>query len=959
MKPNFLSATALAFALLACRPPVSPAPPRPVAVDPDATRWVESTLASLDLREKAAQIVMVRVHGYPYHPESPEYLTLLEEVRDLGVGGLVAFDSEVESLPRLLDRLQETAAVPLLVAADMERGMAFRVRRGAVEIPFAMAIGATRSAELARWTGEVAARQGRALGVHWALAPVVDVNVDPHNPVINLRSYGEDPELVARLAAAFVDGARAGGLMTTAKHFPGHGDSAVDSHFALPVLAVDRQRLEEVELAPFRRAIAAGVDSVMIGHLAVPALDPSAAPATLSPAIVDGLLRRDMGFGGLVATDAMEMAGVGGVWAGAAAVRAVQAGSDVVMLPPDSRVAVQSLVRAVAEGELTEARLDASVRRILEAKARLGLHRRRRTDADVLRHMASPEDAARALEAARAAVTVVRNEGGVLPLVAEDPLRLLVLTLSHPPRAPEETGLPEEELDARRVDYASRSLGPEVSPETEDAIVAAAPGFTHVVVSADVRPGRLSPSQERLLRRLTLLRRETATDPPVVLISFGSPYVLAEVPEVPVYVCAYGRAASSRQAAAEALFGEVAVRGRLPVTLPGLYPYGHGIAIPRREMTLRHAPADGFDEVDQLLDAYVERRAFPGGVLAVGRGDALVHLRAFGRLTYDPDAPAVTVDTIYDVASLTKVVATTTMAMILVDEERLDLDAPVRDFLPRFQGPGKDAVTVRQLLTHSSGVDWWAPLYEEVAGKAAYLERIQAMDLAYQPGTRSLYSDLGLILLGEVLERAAGQPLDVFARERVFAPLGMDDTLYRPGEDLRARIAPTEDDPWRGRVLRGEVHDENAHALGGVAPHAGLFSTAPDLARFARMIVNGGVLEHRRVVSRWTVGAFTRRAGVPESTRALGWDTKSAEGSSAGTLFSPSSFGHTGFTGTSIWIDPERELFVILLTNRVHPTRENQLIREVRPAVADAVVRALEDILTGPASEPVKRGFPE
>ncbi|HEX7180470.1 MAG TPA: serine hydrolase, partial [Thermoanaerobaculia bacterium] len=301
----------------------------------------------------------------------------------------------------------------------------------------------------------------------------------------------------------------------------------------------------------------------------------------------------------------------------------------------------------------------------------------------------------------------------------------------------------------------------------------------------------------------------------------------------------------------------------------------------------------------------------------------------------------VTAGTLYDLASLTKVVATTTMAMILVDEGKLDLDRPVRDFLPGFQGPGKEAVTVRHLLTHSSGLAAVAPLFQEIRGRAAYLERIQAMDLVYPAGSRSTYSDLGIILLGEILERVAGQPLEAFVRERVLDPLGMRDTRFRPPARLRPRIAPTEHDTWRGRLVHGEVHDENAFALGGVAPHAGLFGTAPDLARFAQMLLNGGVLHGRRIVSRETVERFTRRAGIPGSDRALGWDTRSAEGSSAGTLFSLRSFGHTGFTGTSIWIDPERRLYVILLTNRVHPTRENVLIREVRPAVADAVVRAL------------------
>jgi CubicO group peptidase (beta-lactamase class C family) len=292
--------------------------------------------------------------------------------------------------------------------------------------------------------------------------------------------------------------------------------------------------------------------------------------------------------------------------------------------------------------------------------------------------------------------------------------------------------------------------------------------------------------------------------------------------------------------------------------------------------------------------------------------------------------------------------------MLLLDEGKLDLEARVSAFLPAFTGGGKERVTLRQLLTHSGGLLWWAPLYKDLTGEAAYLERIVAMDLAYEPGTKSVYSDLGLILLGAVVERLAGAPLAELARRRVLDPLGMADTMYLPPAALVPRIAPTENDPWRGRVLRGEVHDENAAALGGVAPHAGLFGTAPDLARFAAMLLDEGRGAGRRLVSRATVELFTERAGVPLASRALGWDTPANETgersstpgapgyTSAGSLLSPRSFGHTGFTGTSIWMDPARELYVILLTNRVHPTRENNLIRAVRAQVADATVRALE-----------------
>jgi CubicO group peptidase (beta-lactamase class C family) len=493
------------------------------------------------------------------------------------------------------------------------------------------------------------------------------------------------------------------------------------------------------------------------------------------------------------------------------------------------------------------------------------------------------------------------------------------------------------------------ALGPEVSEETAASIVERAGAATHVLASCFVKvtsakgTADMSPSHVRLLRALAGAGR------PVVMVAYGSPYLLGQVREVPAYLCAYGAPEPSQRASIAALFGEFGVRGKLPVTLPGLYPFGHGLELPRRSMTLREAPPEavGFRpgalrEADRIVEEAVATRAFPGGVLAVAKAGALVHLRAFGRLSYEAGAPEVGPDTLYDLASLTKVVVTTTAVLMLTDQGRMDPDRPVSAFLPEFRGAGKERVTVRDLLAHSSGLDWWAPLYQELTGKDAFLRRIAESPLGYEPGTRSVYSDLGIILLGEIVERVAGRSLDGFARERILAPLAMRDTGFKPGPELLVRVAPTEDDPWRGRVLRGEAHDENAFAMGGVAPHAGLFGTAGDLARFAQMWLWGGVYDHHRFAARELVERFTRPAGVPGSTRALGWDTPSAEGSSAGTLLSRRSFGHTGFTGTSLWIDPERELVVILLTNRVHPRRDNGAIRAVRPAVADAVVRALE-----------------
>ena len=923
----------------------------PVKRSRAAQRWVERTLASLSVEKKAAQMVMVQIRGRYQHPLSTEYLEIERQIHNLGVGGVVVSTSELETIPRLLNDLQEIAPVPLLVASDLERGVAFRVRRGTVSLPSAMALGATREPKYARFVGEVTAREGRALGIHWAFAPVADVNNNAANPVINIRSFGEEPQLVSEMVEAFIAGERAGGMMTTVKHFPGHGDTAQDSHLTRPAVNADRERLANLELVPFQRAITAGVDAVMPAHVSVPALDASGAPATLSPAISTALLREELGFEGLVVTDALEMAGVRPAWSGEAAVRAVQAGADVVLMPSDPYVAVQSLVRAVAEGRFTEERLDRSVRRLLRAKTALGLHRNKQVDRNALkRDVARPDDENAARILAAESITAVRNQGGVLPLAAERPLRVLHLVLARGYGDPAIRGIAQQELRARRVEATSYTFGRELSEATIREIASSVADYTHILVSsfAGVSSSgeELSPAQVRLLEAVR------GRGPPMIVVAHRSPYLLRQIPDADAYLCTYGAAEVSQRAAIAALFGETAVRGKLPITLPGLYKYGHGLGIPRREMTLRRAVPEeagfrreGLAVVDEVVEEFLAQGAFPGGVLAVGRQGKLVHLKPFGHLTFDEGSPSVTADTLYDLASLTKVVATTIAAMILVDEGALDLDKPVRDFLPGFGGEGKDAVTVYHLLTHSPGLPAGGPLYRELRGKRAYLKHIQALPLDYEPGSRSVYSDFGMILLGEIIERVAGRPLDEYVRQRVYEPLAMADTLFNPPAELRERIAPTETDAWRGYTVHGEVHDENTFAMGGVAGHAGLFSTAGDLARFAQMILNGGVFEHRRIVSRATVERFVRRAGILDSDRAIGWDTKSAVGSSAGRFFSPDSFGHLGFTGTSIWIDPQRELFVILLTNRVHPSRENKLIRKVRPAVADAVVRALAEPL--------------
>ena len=375
---------------------------------------------------------------------------------------------------------------------------------------------------------------------------------------------------------------------------------------------------------------------------------------------------------------------------------------------------------------------------------------------------------------------------------------------------------------------------------------------------------------------------------------------------------------------------------------------------------MRPPASVGFDperlrQAAALLEKAVAEGVTPGGVLLVARRGAIALEGAAGRLTWDDDAPAVTPSTIYDLASLTKVIATTTLMMRRVESGALDLDATAAAYLPELEGRPVGDATLRDLLAHSSGLPCCTELFRELGegldrddARVRYLEHIAATELEAGARERAIYSDLGVLLVGEILERQSGRPLDVLVQEEVLGPLTLRDTGYLPDPALRHRIAPTEPDDWRGRLPHGEVHDENTHALGGVAPHAGLFGTARDVATFAQAMLNGGVHGGRRIVNADTVALFTRRAElVPGSSRALGWDTPS-DPSSAGRYFSARSYGHTGFTGTSLWIDPELELIVVLLTNRVHPTRENIAIRRLRPAIHDAVVMAIDDAIVEP-----------
>jgi len=913
--------------------------------------WVDQSLLKLSNEEKVGQLIMPAFRAVYLHSKSEEMREIERQIHENHVGGFILFGGDVYEGAALIDKVQRVSKLPLLIASDFERGANFRLRN-TVSFPWNMAIGASGSEHWAYLQGKVTGMESRALGVNWIFAPVLDINSNPANPVINIRSYGEDPELVAKLGAAFIRGAQEAGVMATAKHFPGHGDTTVDSHLALPVMNMDRQRLGTLELIPFKKAIQSGVWSVMTAHLAVPAIEPDlSVPATLSSRVLDGLLQKELGFSKLVVTDSLTMAGLAeGYWAGDAALRAFKAGVDVLLDSPNPDAVCQSLLHAVRSGEISLNRLDHSVRKVLEAKAWLGLHRKRRVDIQGINQVVNdPELQGQAQQMADASVTLVRDQAGVVPLdVRRVRSAHVVVVLSRDQG--EETGVFEKEL-RERVDSVSldRLSMSSAEQDLESALERARRAEVIVcAIFARVVTGTgtvgLPEKLVKWVEELSEVKR------PQVTIALGTPYVIQGFPALPTYLCTFSNADVSQIAAVKALFGEIPLRGKLPVTLPGVAAIHSGEERERSRMTLRDpAPLESAalqgrlqGALDPLIEGQIGKRAFPGAAVAVGYRGNLVLQKAYGKLDYSAKASAVINDTLYDLASLTKVITATTLAMQLYEHGQLKLEHPVSRYFPGFVGEGRGKITIRHLMTHTSGLPAHLPLYKDLKGKPAFVEKILQVPLESTPGTKAVYSDLGLILLGDIIEKLAARPLDQLATTHVFQPLGMTHTFFNPKPLWKKVIAPTEIDPWRGRLLRGEVHDENAFAMGGVSAHAGLFGSTGDLAIFCQMLLNGGVYDHRRIVRRSTLEKFTARQNFPEgSSRALGWDTPS-NGSSAGGLISQTSFGHTGFTGTSVWIDPTRELFIILLTNRVHPTRENNAIREVRRLVADAVVKAVD-----------------
>ena len=824
-----------------------------LAASPNSSskNWTDLTLKNLSLRDKIAQLIQIRVPGRFLNNQSELFLKIREQIQKNHVGGVVLFAGNVYESAVLLNHLQSISKLPLLVAADFERGAAFRIE-DTTSFPWTMALGATGSEEFAFQQGRITAQESRALGVHWIFAPVMDVNNNPANPVINIRSFGEDPALVSRLGAAFIRGAKTGGVLTTAKHFPGHGDTATDSHLSLAVVQSDMARLKSLEFLPFMSAIEAGVDSVMTAHVAVPKVTgDEQAPATLSPGILKDLLRDSLHFKGLVVTDALEMGGItNSYWCGLAAIRAIQAGADILLLPPDATVAINEVERAVHRGDILEERIDESVRKVLEAKRRMGLAQKRLAAiSDIARVIASPQHVQLAQDIADRSITVPIDEQRLLPLDPTGYPRIFSLALS-PDLDSSPADIFQKEMRQRFPMIKTTWVNARISEEILDAIEKSVSESEIIVCSTLIRQvsgpnaAYLPPGQRLIFDKLVESHK------PIIWVAFGNPYVFSLAPRIGTYLCTFSISDVSQIAAAKAISGQIEIAGRMPVTIPDYFKVGDGRTIPKLEMALKPLSPEKRDllkidptETNNVLNSFIEAGTFPGAVLLAAHQGTIVLDLAAGRTAFAGGSPEVTTETLYEIGSLSNYVGILPGIMMAADSGNLLLDAPVLDYVPEIGTKAVGRLRLRELFGSSNGED----------------------------------------LLKTILSRTTGIEYQRFLTEHFWTPLGMVNTFWRRPKSFSGTVAKS-------------LNAENT----------GILSSAHDLAIFSQTLLNLGVYNHNRYFKLNTAASFLGSQGR--------W-IKPSDSDWTGKVFSRAAFGFNDASGSLLWIDPDKKLVVVFLAN--------------------------------------------
>jgi beta-N-acetylhexosaminidase len=964
---------------------------------PRVNRWADSVFATLTPDERISQLIMVA----GYSNRKPGYEdSLVTLVRTNKLGGVVFFQGGPIRQAKLTNRLQALSTVPLLIAMDAEWGLAMRLD-STVRYPYQMTLGAMPGSDsLIYRMGANLARQAHRLGVHVNFAPSVDINNNPNNPVINFRSFGEDKYAVTRKALAYVRGMEDNQLLTSIKHFPGHGDTGTDSHYDLPLITKNRIELDSLELYPFRQLINAGVSGVMVAHLSIPALDTTRnRPSTLSPNIVTNLLRNELGFQGLVFSDAMNMKGVTKYFpSGQADELGIEAGMDVLEFTEDVPAALALIKQAVADGRISQQSLDTRCLKVLRAKAWAGLDTYKPVVLDnLVRDLNSVQDVLLNRKLTEASLTVLKNTKNLLPLQHLDTLRIASVALE----SDKLTAFQQMAGNYTQVDHFR--LTSKMADSTVAKVLDSLQAYNLLLVDVhlnNIRPGTRYGMQAKTA---TLVGDLVATGKAVVTV-FGNVYSLDKlnvaadsarpernIEQARAIVMPYQLTDYTEELSAQLIFGAIGASGKLPVTVNQRFRLGDGIAINSIGRLKYTIPEEvGIDsqfltrQVDSLVNVGLEQKAFPGCVVQMARDGKVIFRKAYGQHTYDASLGAepkpVQLDDLYDMASVTKVSTSTPALMRLVDEGKFNVDGKMADYLPGFKKSNKADLVWRDVLTHQARLKAWIPFWMDTKEKdgawkpktfkpersarysieitdSLYLNKNypktifeQIRDSPLNAKKEYVYSDLSFILYPQIVKRLTGVPFEDFLKTTFYKPLGATTLTYNPRRFYSLnRIVPTEyDSLFRKNLIWGRVHDEGAAMLGGLSGHAGLFGSANDLMKVFEMYRQKGSYAGQQFISAKTIAEFTRYQ-FPElgNRRGLGFEKPSfTYTGNAPRSATKDSFGHSGFTGTFTWVDPDPayNLTYVFLANRVYPTRNNNKISALntRTYVAEALYQAIK-----------------
>jgi len=900
----------------------------------------------LSLEEKIGQMIMLRVNGNYYQSDNKYKKSLKKWIKDYNIGGVIIFSGSVHGTFYNIKEFQKWANIPLFVAADYERGVGQWID-SATLFPSNMAVAATGNPDYAFRQGKITSIEAKSIGINIILAPVMDINNNPDNPIINFRAYSDTPAMVSKYGNSFISGIQGNNIFSCIKHFPGHGNTSIDSHSSLPEIPGNKAQLLKYELSPFKKAVDHGVKMVMVGHIAMPGLDDSNIPASHSKKITTNLLRKDWGFDGLIITDGMEMGGLTeNTWAGESAIRAIEAGCDILLLPMDIKATREALLQAVSNGRISIDQINQSVERIWKAKHELNLFSSEEITWSQLEENVGSQDSYRtASEIANSSITIVKDKNNLIPLKPERIKELTHIVLSLDDGANDVLQPFHKEINRVHHNVNKIFINDKVSELRINEIINQLSSSDLVIVSLLVRIrmdkgiATIDESHAELLKSM----HDKGIN--FIAISFGSPY-LPSYSYLDTYIAAYGYGSVAMRGCSNIIWGRVDASGKLPIDLNSKYKKGHGINKKKRINSF-----DNYNHLDYnlseawaVIDSAINNKVFPGAQIFISKSGSIIASKSFGHHTYDKNAKLVTNESIYDIASLTKVITISPIIMKLVAMKKIGLNHTLDQFYSDIDDEKKD-ITITHLLTHSSGLKPFVEYYKtDKITRDLIIQDILGRKLDFSPGKKFQYSDLGMILLMDIIEKITGVPLEKISNDWIYEKLDMKNTMFNPNIAFLDRIVPTEyDSIFRKKLVQGIVHDENAFLLGGVSGHAGAFSTAEDLGKFGQAMLNKGSWLGNRYFRSTLIRKFTKRQNIPVgSERALGWDTPSRNGrSSAGDLYSNNSFGHLGFTGTSIWIDPENEVIIVLLTNRVHPTRKNNGIYGIRRVFHNYVMESI------------------